>query len=153
MANLDSVRTEFQISVVERVNAMKTLEDLTTLPGMIYNIEATLAAARDERNEYERDEVKPAQEALEHAILAASMEAPCDGKNAETRKVQLDLFLAKDTRVLAAKQRLREHEDRLVKYDANIALVEIELREAQNRLRASLAASALQAEIIRAYTR
>lgn len=156
MANLDSIQTEVQISVVERVNAFKTLDTLNALPGEIFHIEAMLAATRDERDAYERAEVKPAQEALEHATLAASMEAPCDGKNAETRKMQLDLYLAKDTRVQAAKRNLREREQQLAEYDSNIskiAWLEIDLREAQNRFRAALAASALQAEIIRAYTR
>ena len=153
MASLDNVKTEVQMGVVERVNALKTLDMLNALPGEIHNVEATLAAAREERDAYERTEVKPAQEALENATLAASMEAPCDGKNAEQRKMQLDLYLIKDARVLAAKHALRERKDTLAKHDAGLALIEIELREAQNHFRAALAASTLQAEIIRAYTR
>ena len=151
MASLDNVRTEVQISVVERVNA--TLDMLNVLPGTIYDVEATLAAAREERNEYERGPVRKAREVLDSATLAASMEAPCDGKNAEQRKMQLDLFLAKDTRVQAAKRQLCEQEVKLAERDSDLAMIEISLREAQNRFRSALAASALQAEVIRAYTR
>jgi len=84
-----------------------------------------------------------AKDSLERATSQATLQAmqagAIDGKNAETRKVQLDAFLEQDKTLAEWRHTIRMHEDSLVAAEARAGATRAEARFRHSLFDAALA--------------
>lgn len=94
------------------------------------------------------------KEAYDAVVTEVTMEAyaegAVDGKNAEQRKVQMDGYLATNTRVAKARSMLAAVETDVLAAEAELAVAEIDAKAALNRWYAARSAADLLAAMLHA---
>ena len=138
--------------VLGRANIATVLAQLHHLPERCGKLEQDVVNFREEIALFKGNMLAIARESYDQAVLAASMEATCDGKNAEQRKMQLDVHLAKDESVAKAGAALRARENELSSKESELSLAEGDLRKAQMAFKAALAECALIEALVRSYS-
>jgi len=132
------------------LGAHDTIQALFELPQQIMGAQQQVLRLRSAVDSLKRGAISQAKEALDVAILIASEEAPRDGKNAEERKRQIDLFLAQDSQVKQAKANLYKAEGQLAMAEDQLAQAEVSLDALRSKFRAALCTGGLQEAVIRA---
>lgn len=126
---------------------IKALQDL---PAQIGALQQDALSAKARAETFKLGTLAAAKEHYEQAVLAASMEAPCDGKNAEARAMQLKAHLAKDETLRKYQNILDRNETEYRALALDAERKETDLDQMRNRLRAMLAVAGLQEAVLRA---
>lgn len=140
----------FAVELMIELQVHDTIKSLQDLPVQIGALQQKALSAKTRAETFKLGALASAKERYEQAVLAASMEAPCDGKNAEARAMQLKAHLAKDEKVINLAVNLEhiEEKHRVMTLDAERQ--EAELDMARNRFRGVLAVAGLQEAVLRA---
>lgn len=138
--------------IAEKVlsTAPSTIAMLRQTPDCIGRLEEELAEFEAEKAKYVHDRVEADKEDLELTLADAAFMAGDDvlsGKNAETRKIQMDYYLANHGEVNKAKRNMALSESELIQREAQIGYVKAKLIEQRESMRGALAAANLQASM------
>lgn len=132
------------------LGVQETINSLLDLPAQIGALQQSALSAKTRAEIFKLSTLAGAKERYEQAVLAASMEAPQDGKNAEARAMQLKAYLAKDEAVRKTAGNLDRQENELRRLQLDTERVEVDLDQARNRFRGVLAVAGLQEAVLRA---
>ena len=146
----DAMATLMQIAEKVLDTAPSTIAMLRQTPEHLGRLEEELAELESRRAEYIHKAVEAAQEDLEITLVDAAFMAGdevLNGKNAETRKIQMDHYLANHVEVNKAKRALSLFEQELIRQEARIGYVKSQLIEQRETMRGAIAAASLQASM------
>lgn len=141
---------DFAEELMIELGVADTIKALQDLPAQIGALQQEALSAKAKAETFKLGGLAGAKERYDQEVLAASMVAPCDGKNAEARAMQLKAHLAKDEAVGKWQAHLdrMEMEYRTLVLDAERK--EVDLDQTRNRLRAMLAVAGLLEAVVRA---
>jgi len=123
---------------------------LRALPEETQQLEREMVAYRAEAETHKRVVLAQAEEAGGMAVLAASLDAPQDGKNADERKRQMDWHLAHSEAIVQAQVQIARVERELADKKTDADLCEVDVKAKYNETRAMLALADLYSRVLTA---
>ena len=135
-----------EVLVELRVN--DTIAALLALPDRIGQAQTMVNNARTRTETFKRVDLANAKEHLDMATLAVSMAATLDGKNAETRALQLKAALAQDKQVRMWLEAVDRAETSLLGLERDVAEAETEMARLRDWFKAQLAVAGLLQAVV-----
>jgi hypothetical protein len=119
------------------------MHELRMLPAQVKNARANWYEAQKTWMKHRFGTLADCQRQAETATLHATATAPQDGKNAEQRKMQLELWLLESKDVQVAQAALRQAERSAFDFENAANAAETEYRYQRDRLQVALAVARL----------